>query len=313
MSQRFTSVIRTAASVNFVSSGAHTLAGWVFLQSNTSQQDICYGDDSAGGGGGNQIWMGVDNGFARFNESLGGASIISSAGTPLSLNVWHHLALTYSGSGSFHLFVDGVDSGPIAGSVAGRPNFNYFDIGYPGDMTLQDVFWIASELSAAQILQLMRQPSAFTASAYAAYALTNAAPTVDASGNGHTLSGAGDSNGSQILIYENTATTQVYGTATLIAGTNTNITAAGQTRVTGSAAVTSGISIAIAGSGSVQTTGTANVSTAINVPITADGLVRTSGFAVMSSSSPAAVPATAAKRSKLSRRSLVTTGRRRQR
>jgi len=233
MSQRYTGAISTAATVNLASSGAHTFCGWVYANSTASAADVLYGDNNGGLGVPDSAWLGFDGTDWVFQETVTGSGTYYFA-SPRTLNVWTHLALVYDGA-TVYSYVNGVLVDSAAWNSNGRTAFNYMDVGYGGDFTLQDVMAFPVALTAAQIQQAMRTLAPPTGVApYAWYQMTNAAPTTDASGNGHTLSGGGDANGTQRL-FSGTGAANVSGAAS--ATSASTLAASGSTQVTGAANV----------------------------------------------------------------------------
>lgn len=59
----------------------------------------------------------------KFALYIGGVQVLDSNTNVLTLNVWHHIALTYDGS-NMKIYVDGVEQGTRSqsGSIASRPN-----------------------------------------------------------------------------------------------------------------------------------------------------------------------------------------------
>jgi len=241
MSQRYTAAVSSAAAVNFPSIGAHTFCGWIYADSTTSgiaAGDVLYGDTTGGGAASDSLWLGFDNTNWVFQETVSGSGAFLFS-TPRTLNAWTHLAVTYDGT-TVRCYVNGTLVDSAAWAHNSRAPFDHLDIGYGGDFTAQDVMAFAATLTAAQIQESMRTLAPPVGVApYAWWQLTDAAPTADASGNGHTLSGGGDANGSQILL----AATGLARASGVGASTGSaSLAAGGLARASGLAAVASSAS-----------------------------------------------------------------------
>lgn len=277
MSQRFTGTGPTGASINFTGTGSFTACGWVYVQ-NATAGDVCYLDPGAGASGNSAIWLGFEPTSYRFQNRIGGVGFDVSVA--LTLNQWHHIGITFDGTNTT-AYIDGaIVSGPTATSVAGRANMNFLDLGYGGDLTLQDSMLFSVALTTAQMQEVMRTqnpPSGITP--YAWYKLSNAAPTTDNSGNGHTLSGAGASNGLQILAAA-AGTVQMKGTNLVVPGVAA-VSAVGTVQMKGTNIVVPALA-AVSAIGTVLMKGDAVVTTGGGggvVQITATGTILMSGAA----------------------------------
>jgi concanavalin A-like lectin/glucanase superfamily protein len=275
MSQRFTGAVRTGSSISFSGTGSFTVCGWAYIQ-NATAGDLIYMDSAGGASGGEAIWLGFEPSNWRFQNRTGGVGFDVSIA--LTLNQWHHLAMVYNGTNTT-AYVDGaIVSGPTATTLTGRGTMNYLEVGVGGDVTLQDLMVFSSALTTAQIQYIMaRQVPPPSVSAYAWYKLANAAPTTDSSGNGHTLSGAGNSNGLQILAAAD-GTTLMNGSAAApgvasIAATGTVQMKGSNVAVPGIAAVTA-VGTVLMNGAAVVTGGSGGV-----VQITATGTLLMSGTA----------------------------------
>jgi hypothetical protein len=298
MSQRFTGAVRTGSSISFTGTGAFTVCGWLYVQ-NATAGDVFYMDPSSGGSGSNAIWLGFEPTNYRFQNRQGGVGFDVSVA--LTLNQWHHIAMVFDGSNTT-AYVDGaIVSGPTATSVAGRGTMNYLEVGVGGDVTLQDGMVFASALTTAQIQYVMaRQAPPPCVSAYAWYKYANASPTTDSSGNGHTLSGAGNSNGLQILAAAD-GTTLMNGSAA--APGIAAVSATGTVLMKGSNIVVPGIA-AILATGTVLMKGDAVVTAPGGgaVQITATGTTLMTGAAAASGVAAIAATGTTLMKGEHSRR-----------
>lgn len=287
-SQRFSSGGSvTASAINFVGSAAHTVCGWVNV-ATAAGADVCYLDPGGGGDGGNSIWLGFDGTTWQWNDQISGSGYAYSQA--ITTGSWHHLALTYDGT-NCRSYLDGaLVNGPSAVSLGARANMNHLDIGFGGDFTVQSVMVLPQALSAAQIAEAMRLAPPAGVIPYAWYPFVAGSPTTDQSGHAHTLSGGGDSNGTNTLIVASGGTSAT-GSATVArsqvitaAGTTnstgsavfaTLMTASGATSATGAASLSKSAQLVAAGV--VQSTGSAQ--TAISFPLNAAGTTQTTGLA----------------------------------
>lgn len=204
MSRRFTGTTDySASSVNFVSSGSHTVCGWIYLVNDGAGGDLLYGDTASGGASSTSIWLGFgSSGTWSFQEDGGGGYSFTPSST---LNAWTHLALTYDlASNTCKSYVNGaLVNSATASIVASRNNFNWFDIGASSasmDFTAQDVFAFNTALTIEQIQTLMRQrtPVRVGAAPYLWWPLHGDSGTWDATGKGHSISStAGEAIGVQ--------------------------------------------------------------------------------------------------------------------
>lgn len=295
MSQRFTGADVTAASISFTGTGAFAVCAWVYVQ-NATAGDFCYLDPAGGGSGGDAIWLGFEPTNYRFQNRVSGVGFdVSSA---LTLNQWHHVAMTFDGTNTTAWKDGAIVSGPTATSLGGRGTMNHLDIGFGGDFTIQDAFVFSQSLTAAQIADCMKLNAPSGVSPYAWYKLTNASPTTDSSGNSHTLSGAGNSNGVQIII---AGIGTVNASGSVAAPASSALSAVGTVRTSGTSAAAGSAALSATGttltSGSASAPGSAAVtasSTTIasgsasapaGASVSAIGTVLTSGQATASSSS----------------------------
>lgn len=232
MSQRFTGSSVSAASISFAMASAHTVCGWVYV-ANDGGADVCY-LDSTGGFGGDRIWLGFEPSVFQFQEQLGGGGGYAFS-TAVITTTWTHIALTYDGTNCRSYINGALVDGPTSASLGAASSMIHLDIGFGGDFTVQGVMVFASALTQAQIQAAMQLTPPI--SAYAWYQLDQAAPTVDSSGNSHTLSGAGDANGAQLLV-AGTGATVTAGSGTLsIGGGGTPLISTASATVTGASGV----------------------------------------------------------------------------
>lgn len=288
MSQRYTGSNSSAASFALAGASAHSACGWVYVQS-AAPADVCYCDDAGGGADNNSIWVGFDGTNFRIRDQDTGGPGSFDFTQAVVTNTWTHLALTYDGTNCRAYINGALVGGPTAINFTGRAAFDHMDIGYGGDFTAQDVMVFASALSQAQVQAAMRLTA--PVAAYAWYPLTDAAPTADASGNGRTLSNAGDANGSQRLIAGTgaiksagsgvltaaVALTGAAGTKSAASGTATEAVA-----LTGSAGIKSAatgqatVSVALSGSAGIKTAASGTLSTGgSTTPIDGTGAIHT--------------------------------------
>jgi hypothetical protein len=187
----------------------------VFLHSSSGDGDFVYMD--VGGAFGEATWIGYQSGNWQFQDKT---SIFTyTYSQALTSGAWTHLALTYDGT-NCRSYINGslVNTGAV--NLSTRLNSNGGDIGSSGDATYQGMMVFTSALSAAQIQAAMKLAPPI--SSYAWYKFDQASPTTDSSGNSHTLSGAGSSNGAQLLIAGDTVgiatTTAASGTLSIGGG-----------------------------------------------------------------------------------------------
>jgi hypothetical protein len=277
MSQRFTGASVTASSISLSGTGSFTVCAWTYVQ-NATAGDFCYMDTAGGSAGNDDIWLGFAPTSYRFQNRHGGVG--PDVTVAMTLNQWHHAAMTYDGTNTT-CYVDGaVVSGPTATTLTGRTAMNFLGMGGGGDFTVQDVMVFASALTAAQIQYVMARQAPPVA-AYAQYKLANASPTTDSTGNGHTLSGGGNSNGLQILAAAD-GTTLMKGSNIVVPGISA-VTANGTVLMKGSNIVVPGIA-AITATGTVLMNGSAVVTSSGGgaTQITATGTTLMTGSAAVS-------------------------------
>ena len=291
MSQRFTGSSVSAASINFAMASAHTVCGWVYV-ANDGGADVCY-LDSTGGFGGDRIWLGFEPSVFQFQQQLGGGGGYAFS-TAVTTSAWVHIALTYDGTNSRSYINGALVDGPTAASLGAASSMIHLDIGFGGDFTVQGVMVFASALTQAQIQSAMQLTP--PVSAYAWYRLDQAAPTTDSSGNSHTLSGAGDADGAQLLV-AGTGATVTAATGTLSiggGGTPVALTSTASATVTGAsgqlsvaAPLATTASATVTGASAVLTTQAPLISSASATVTGASGILATS--APMSSIASATV------------------------
>lgn len=219
MSQRYTNptYFSQATSVSFVSSQPHTFCGWIYPINNAGNGCILYGDINGSSSFNMTLGMGAGSLFLQENN------FAYSFSGPNTLNAWSHLALTYDGT-NLRSYINGVLSNTGAFSAAGRADWQVFAIGNLGggstiDTTVQDVMVYTSALTGAQVQAVMttQQPPAGV-STWAWWPLAASNPTLDQSGNGHTLNRAGNTDVAQVLLAAS-GVTRTYGSAVATGGT----------------------------------------------------------------------------------------------
>lgn len=259
MSQRYTATIRrTAATVSLASNAAHTFCGWVRVLT-TGIGDVIYGDIANNTAYGDSTWLGFEDNEFVFREAVTGGSIYEYR-YPLVTNTWFHLALTYDGS-AVRSYVNGTLVNTGAWSANSRAAFNFLDIGSyeTADFVAQALMCFPSALSASQVREAMHLAPPAGVTTYAWWPLEASAPTLDATGNGHTLSGAGTATGDQTLVVSTPAygITRSYGVARGDVGVN-QIFGTGGVGASGSGTITK--TVALTGTGAVSVSGSATVS-----------------------------------------------------
>jgi Laminin G domain. len=203
MSQRFTSNTQiTAASWSFDTSQPWSVCGWLYIvASSAGDGDLFYSVPSANPGSSYAIRLGYsNNGNPTLRWRAGNGSISLGHTVTASLGQWYHLAVTYDGT-TARAYLDGslVSSQALAMTdIHNQNDFGDFSGGLATAEYAQVKVWNGKCLSVGELAveKAYWTPQTAPGSVYAWWQFDAAAPTLDSSGNSHTLSGPGTSNGS---------------------------------------------------------------------------------------------------------------------
>jgi hypothetical protein len=113
---KITSDSAAASIFNIPSSTAFTIEAWVYPTSFGSYNNIMSGWDSSCSYQG--VLFHVLNSGQIFFGGLGGSTYSSNASSPVTLNNWHHVAVTRNNGGDCEFFIDGVSAGTFSNSNA---------------------------------------------------------------------------------------------------------------------------------------------------------------------------------------------------
>ncbi len=113
--------IANESNFDFDRTSPFTVSAWIYRQSNSSEDDIIE-KYNGGAVSGWTLWFNASSSLLTFdigNSSINRISITTLA--PISLNTWHHVAVTYSGSSAASgakIYVDGVQQTVTIGTDA---------------------------------------------------------------------------------------------------------------------------------------------------------------------------------------------------
>jgi len=200
MSQRFTNTTSvTAASFALNPAAGYTVCGWIYNVSNAGGDgDLFFASQSANPGVSRAIRIGYSAGPMLRWRSGDGSNLLNESDAVVTGD-WSFMSLTYDGAIA-RAYLDGNEITSKAMAMSG--SYDTVTIGaLSGTSTVelaQVKVWQGVALSPAQLAteQLYWRPQNAPSNVYAWWQLEAAAPTLDSSGNLHTLSGAGSANGS---------------------------------------------------------------------------------------------------------------------
>jgi hypothetical protein len=203
MSQRFTSGTQiTAASWSFDTSQPWSICGWLYLvASSAGDGDLFFSVPSATPTTSNSIRLGYsNNGSPTLRWRTGNGSISLGNTAVAALGQWYHMALTYDGT-TARAYLDGsqVTSQALAMTdIHNQNDFGDFSFGTATAEYAQVKVWNGHCLTVGELAneKAYWTPQTDPAHVYAWWQFDASAPTLDSSGNSHTLSGPGTSNGS---------------------------------------------------------------------------------------------------------------------
>lgn len=205
MSQRFTSNTQiNAASWSFDTSQPWSVCGWLYIvASSAGDGDLFYSVPSATPGSAYSIRLGYSNNGAnptlRYRTGNGGT--IFGWTEDAAAGQWYHMALTHDGATTVRAYLDGSLLGtgnvPLT-DVHNQNDFGDFSSGQATAEYAQAKIWNGHCLSVGELAAEMAYwaPQTAPGSVYAWWQFDASAPTLDSSGNSHTLSGPGTANGS---------------------------------------------------------------------------------------------------------------------
>jgi len=204
MSQRYTAFTNVqASSWSFDSSQDWSLCGWLYIVASTGGGgDLFYSHPLATPGSANAILLGYahngTNPTLRFRTGNGTAGLNHTENAVTGQ--WYHLALVYS-AGTVIAYLDGVQVDTQ--SVTMSALHDYAEMGDfafgPSTVELAQIkMWEGHALSPAELATEIAYwtPQTAPGDVYAWWQQDASNPTLDSSGNGHTLSGPGSANGS---------------------------------------------------------------------------------------------------------------------
>lgn len=204
MSQRFTSgTVRTAASWAFDTSQDWSVCGWLYIvASSAGGGDLFYCAPAANPGSAYALRLGYDN-----NGSNPTVRYRTGNGTPLlnytgvvTTGQWYHLALTYDGT-TARAYLDGAEVANAAVAMVDIHDVTDFGDFSGGSATAEFAqlkVWNGHCLSVGELATEMAywEPQTAPGDVYAWWQFEAVDPTLDSSGNSHTLSGPGTTDGS---------------------------------------------------------------------------------------------------------------------
>ena len=195
MSQRYTNYTNVDAdSWAFDVGQPFSVCGWLYYV-------------AAGGGGGGDLFYSeewtVSSLRLGFDYNAGPALVWATNSVnhaeAVSLGQWYHMALTGDGT-TVRYYLDGVEVGNVAATLSGTHTLS--DLGDFGNglsvvELAQIKVWQGHCLSPSELATEIAYwtPQTATSDVYAWWQLDASDPTLDSSGNSHTLSGPGTANG----------------------------------------------------------------------------------------------------------------------
>lgn len=203
MSQRFTSNTQiSAAAWSFDTSQSWSVCGWLYLvASSAGGGDLFYSAPAANPGSAYSIRLGYDNnGSPTLRYRTGNGTPLLNHTATVATGQWYHLAITYDGT-TARAYLDGSEVASAAVAMVDLhdvTDLGDFSSGQATAEYAQVKTWLGHCLSVGELANEIAYWSPQTApgNVYAWWQFDAAAPTLDSSGNSHTLSGAGTSNGS---------------------------------------------------------------------------------------------------------------------
>lgn len=204
MSQRFTSgTVRTAAAWAFDTSQNWSVCGWLYIvASSAGGGDLFYSAPAANPTSGYSIRLGYDN-----NGSNPTLRYRTGNGTPLlnhtavvASGQWYNLAITYDGT-TARAYLDGVQVASAAVAMVDIhdvTDFGDFSAGQATAEFAQLKVWTGHCLSVGELANEIAYwtPQTAHGDVYAWWQFDAGNPPLDSSGNSHTLSGPGTTDGS---------------------------------------------------------------------------------------------------------------------
>lgn len=204
MSQRFTNnTAITASAWAFSTAQPFSVCGWLYLVSSTAGDgDLFFSVPNPGDASINAIRLGYA-GAATLRFRCGNGVTALNYTHPAAAGQWYHLTVTYDGT-TARAYVDGAQVASQA--LAMTATHASHDCGdFSGGSQVAEYgsvkVWAGKCLSVGEIAveKAFQAPQTAPAQLYAWWQYDNSAPTLDSSGHGHTLSGAGSENGSQTV------------------------------------------------------------------------------------------------------------------
>jgi hypothetical protein len=204
MSQRFVSgTTISAASWSLNTAHNWSVCGWLYVVSSSGGDgDLFYSAPAANPGSAYSIRLGYSYNAGsptlRFRTG-NGTTVLNYTQDPVSAGQWYHLALTYDGT-TARAYLDGSQVASQVVAMVDIHDTNDLGAG-AGSVTAEYAqlkFWDGKCLSVGELAIEMAYwaPQTAPGSVYAWWQFEAAAPTLDSSGNSHTLSGPGTANGS---------------------------------------------------------------------------------------------------------------------
>jgi Concanavalin A-like lectin/glucanases superfamily len=204
MSQRYTAYTNvTAAGFALDPSGGWSVCGWIYLvASSGGDGDLFYVEPTATPGSAYAIRLGYSHNGSdptlRFRSGDGTNQLDHTE--VVAVGQWFNMAITYDGT-TARAYVDGVEVDSQTMTMSG--SYDAMDMGdfAFGSSTVelaQIKVWEGHALSPSELATEIAywQPQTATGDVYAWWQQEAADPTLDSSGNSHTLSGPGSANGS---------------------------------------------------------------------------------------------------------------------
>jgi hypothetical protein len=200
MSQRFnTGTVVTASAFALNPALGYTVCGWIYNVSNSGGDgDLFFASQSANPGVSRAIRIGYASGPALRWRSGDGVNLLNETDEVVNGD-WSFMSLTYNGSVA-RAYLDGIEIASKAMLMSGSNDsvsIGALALGASTVELAQVKVWQGIALTPAQLQQEMLywRPQTAVAKVYAWWQLEAAAPTLDSSGNLHTLSGPGSANG----------------------------------------------------------------------------------------------------------------------
>jgi len=204
MSQRFTSgTVVTAAAWSFDTSQNWSVCGWLYLVSSSAGGgDLFFSVPSATPGSAFSIRLGYDhngtNPTLRYRAGNGTTILNHTANG--ATGQWYHMAITYDGA-TARAYLDGSQIASQTVTLVDTQNttdFGDFSGGTAAAEFAQLKVWNGHCLSVGELADEMAYwaPQTAPGDVYAWWQFDASDPTLDSSGNSHTLSGPGTANGS---------------------------------------------------------------------------------------------------------------------